>query len=99
MWCYLPDEAYDKKKKNFVSSEAVVDKKTAVGQECIVGAQTEIGAMCAVRSSIIGKDCKIAAQCKITNTVLMDDVTLEEGYVLFCFALFFVFSISLILLS
>jgi NDP-sugar pyrophosphorylase family protein len=46
-----------------------------------VGDNTLIGAKAGIKKSVIGKNCNIAANVKIINCVIMDNVTIKEGYV------------------
>jgi translation initiation factor eIF-2B subunit gamma len=51
-----------------------------VGTECVVGEGTSIGAKCSIKKSIIGRRCNIGNNVKIVNSVIMDFVTIKEGY-------------------
>ena len=45
----------------------------------MVGERTEIGEKSSIKRSVIGKDCQIGAGVRISNCVIMDRVTLENG--------------------
>lgn len=45
-----------------------------------MGDNTLIGAKAGIKKSVIGKNCNIAANVKIINCVLMDNVIIKEGY-------------------
>eukprot|EP01119_Soliformovum_irregulare_P012626 TRINITY_DN3292_c0_g1_i2.p1 TRINITY_DN3292_c0_g1~~TRINITY_DN3292_c0_g1_i2.p1 ORF type:complete len:394 (+),score=91.81 TRINITY_DN3292_c0_g1_i2:14-1195(+) len=75
---YLPWEHPGK--NNFIHETAQIEPQTAVGPECIVGQSTIIGSKSSVKKSCIGKHCKIGDNVKITNSIIMDYVTIEKGY-------------------
>lgn len=46
----------------------------------MVGDGTSIGARCSIKKSIIGRHCNIGNNVKIINSVIMDYVTIKDGY-------------------
>lgn len=67
-------------KGNFISETATISPKTQIGTECVVSDSTTIGDRCGVKKSIIGKHCIIGNNVKIANSVLLDHVTVKDGY-------------------
>jgi len=73
---YLPLEPIAK--NNFIHESAVIDPKTQIGHECVVGASTTIADKGSVKKANIGKHCKIGPLVKISNSIIMDHVTIKE---------------------
>jgi NDP-sugar pyrophosphorylase family protein len=75
---YKPSEPVGK--GNFISASAVIGK-TQIGTECVVSDGTTVGDRSSVKKSIIGKHCQIGNNVKIINSVLLDHVTVKDGFV------------------
>ncbi|EDQ84666.1 uncharacterized protein MONBRDRAFT_34620 [Monosiga brevicollis MX1] len=56
-------------------------KDTKLGPECRVGAGSKLGKV-TVKRSMIGRHCKIADCCKLTNCIVMDYVEIAENVTL-----------------
>jgi translation initiation factor eIF-2B subunit gamma len=67
-------------KGNFIAESATISPKTQVGTECVVSDSTTIGDRCGIKKSVIGKHCVIGNNVKIANSVLLDHVTVKDGY-------------------
>ena len=52
-----------------------------VGTDTIVGTGTKIGEKTSVKRSVVGDHCNIGKNVKISNCVIMDYVTIEDGCV------------------
>lgn len=52
-----------------------------VGPDSMVGSGSSIGEKVSIKKSTIGQHCVIKDRVKITNSVVMDHVTIHEGYV------------------
>ena len=50
-----------------------------VGADCLVAEGVIIGERVSVKKSVIGRHCEIADKVKVTNSVIMDHVKIEEG--------------------
>ncbi len=62
-----------------VPTSAEVSSSTQIGPDSLVGRGSKIGDKCTVKKSIIGSHCNIGKNVKITNSVIMDYVVLEDG--------------------
>lgn len=55
-----------------------------VGVDCLVGPDTQVGEKSSIKHSVIGSSCVIRDRVTIANCLLMNSVTVEEGYVSPC---------------
>ena len=54
--------------------------RAQVGADSLVGEGTRIDSRCSVKRTIIGRHCTIGRNVKLTNVILMDRVTIQDGY-------------------
>lgn len=52
-----------------------------VGVDCLIGPDTQVGEKSSIKHSVIGSSCVVRDRVTITNCLLMNSVTVEEGYV------------------
>lgn len=52
-----------------------------VGADNLIGQDTQVGEKSSIKHSVIGSSCHIRDRVNITNCLLMNSVTVEEGYV------------------
>lgn len=50
-----------------------------IGADCLVGESSHLSDKCSVKHSVIGQSCTIGEKVRITNCILMDNVTIREG--------------------
>lgn len=55
-----------------------------IGADSLIGPDTQIGEKSSIKHSVIGSSCVIRDRTSITNCLLMNSVTVEEGYVSLC---------------
>lgn len=55
-----------------------------VGVDSLIGSDTQVGEKSSIKHSVIGSSCVIRDRVTITNCLLMNTVTVEEGYVFSC---------------
>ena len=48
--------------------------------DSLVGGSVHVGERCSIKRSIVGAHCSIGSNVKLTNVVLMDHVTVHDGY-------------------
>lgn len=61
-----------------------------VGSDSLVGDGSTVAERVSVKHSVIGRHCTIGDKCRITNCVIMNYVTIKEGFV---YLLFFFYSL------
>ncbi|KAL2301822.1 hypothetical protein Nmel_011221 [Mimus melanotis] len=62
-----------------VHGSAQITDRGMVGSDSIIGSSTQIGEKTSIKHSIIGSMCTIKGKVKITNCIIMNSVTIEEG--------------------
>ena len=51
-----------------------------VGTDCLIGETTQLSDKCSIKHSIIGQCCNIGDKVRITNCIIMDNVTIMKEY-------------------
>ncbi|XP_040264124.1 translation initiation factor eIF-2B subunit gamma isoform X1 [Bufo bufo] len=62
-----------------VHTTADIADKLMVGTDSMIGEQTKIGDKTSVKHSIVGANCVIEGRVKITNCIIMNDVTIQDS--------------------
>lgn len=52
-----------------------------VGADSLIGPDTHVGEKSSIKRSVIGSSCVIRDRATVANCLLMNSVTVEEGYV------------------
>ena len=55
-----------------------------VGADSLIGSDTQVGEKSSIKHSVIGSSCVIRERVTVTNCLLMNSVTVKEGYVSPC---------------
>lgn len=55
-----------------------------IGADSLIGSDTQVGEKSSIKRSVIGSSCVIRDRVTVTNCLLMNSVTVEEGYVSLC---------------
>lgn len=56
----------------------ITDSK--IGQDSLIGDASRLDEKCSVKKSVIGAHCIIGKNVKIVNSIIMDNVVLEDKY-------------------
>lgn len=56
-----------------------VAPKTMVAAGCMLGPHTKVGEKSTLKRSVIGARCSIGSHVKLLNSVVLDDVTIEDN--------------------
>lgn len=56
-------------------------KTKQIDEMCIVGEKSLINERTSIKSTFIGANCTIENKVRLTNCILMNNVTVKEGYV------------------
>jgi NDP-sugar pyrophosphorylase family protein len=51
-----------------------------ISRDCIIGESTRVAERALVKSSVVGKHCKIGAHVRLNNCIVMDYVNIDEKY-------------------
>ncbi|KAF5923240.1 hypothetical protein HPG69_012330 [Diceros bicornis minor] len=70
--------------ESLIHSSAQIVSKHLVGVDSLIGPDTQVGEKSSIKHSVIGSSCVIRDRVTITNCLLMNSVTVEEGYVFSC---------------
>ena len=70
--------------ESLVHSSAQIVSKHMVGADSLIGPDTQVGEKSSIKHSVIGSSCVIRERVTVTNCLLMNSVTVEEGYVSPC---------------
>lgn len=62
-----------------IHSSAQIVNKHLIGADSLIGPDTQIGEKSSIKHSVIGSSCVIRDRTSITNCLLMNSVTVEEG--------------------
>ncbi|XP_056389088.1 translation initiation factor eIF-2B subunit gamma [Hyla sarda] len=65
-----------------VHPTAEITDKLMVGADSMIGEQTKIGEKTSVKHSLVGTKCIIKERAKITNCIIMNDVTIGDSCIL-----------------
>lgn len=76
---HLNGAAMNTAHENFVHRTAEIGARSAVGPACMVGEDTKIAEKCSVKKSVLGRRCRLGPGTKIVNSVIHDDVVIEDG--------------------
>ena len=62
-----------------IATTAEINALAQLGPDCIVGEGTKVSERTSVKKSVIGAHCNVGKFVKISNSIIMDYVTLEDG--------------------
>ena len=51
-----------------------------MGADCLVGESSQLSDKCSIKHSVIGQSCIIGDKVRITNCIIMDNVTIKKEY-------------------
>uniref|UniRef100_F7AJG3 Translation initiation factor eIF2B subunit gamma n=1 Tax=Xenopus tropicalis TaxID=8364 RepID=F7AJG3_XENTR len=57
---------------------AMIADKLMVGADSMIGAQTQVAEKSSIKHSLLGSNCTIKDRVKITNCIIMNEVTIQE---------------------
>lgn len=60
-------------------------QKAIIGIDSLVGENTKIDERCNVKKSVIGANCILGKSVTVINSIVMDNVKIEDGLVFFSF--------------
>eukprot|EP00002_Diphylleia_rotans_P024988 TRINITY_DN4934_c0_g1_i3.p1 TRINITY_DN4934_c0_g1~~TRINITY_DN4934_c0_g1_i3.p1 ORF type:complete len:405 (+),score=87.39 TRINITY_DN4934_c0_g1_i3:54-1268(+) len=63
----------------YVDQSVDLHQRSTIGPECVVGHSTKIGEKSSLKKSIVGNHCVIGANVKITNSIIMAQVRINDG--------------------
>jgi translation initiation factor eIF-2B subunit gamma len=63
-----------------VAKTAEIAARTQIGQDSLVGEGSRIDERSSVKRSVLGSGCRIGKGCKIVNSILMDNVAIDDKY-------------------
>ena len=75
----LLDAKLNAKHGNYVHEGVQLGSKTTVASACMVGRGSSLGDKCSVKRSVLGANCRLGANVKIINSVLMDGIVVDDG--------------------
>ena len=75
----LLDAKLNAKHGNYVHETVQMGSKTTVASACMIGRGSSLGDKCSVKRSVLGSNCRLGANVKIINSVLMDGVIVDDG--------------------
>ncbi|GFO19053.1 translation initiation factor eif-2b subunit gamma, partial [Plakobranchus ocellatus] len=61
-----------------VPENTIIKPKSQVGADSMLGENVEIGEKVSIKKSVLGKFCRVGDGVKITNSVIMDDVSISQ---------------------
>lgn len=62
-----------------VSRSAELSARTQIGLDSLVGDGTKVDERSSIKRSILGSGCVLGKGCKVVNSILMDNVILDDG--------------------
>lgn len=66
----------------YMTDSSKIDHTTRIITNAVFGQHTIVEKNCIIEKSVIGKNCKIMSSCKISNSIIWDDVVIEQECVI-----------------
>ncbi|CAK71397.1 unnamed protein product (macronuclear) [Paramecium tetraurelia] len=59
-----------------------VDQKSKISDQCFIGQNTDVKPKVTITKSIIGKNCKLGIGCEIINSILWDNIEVDDNIII-----------------